>query len=277
MKTFLNYSRITICAFALIILHSCGNDDEAAEITIESNTITDFVANNDDYSSLNAALQKTGLDIVLAGEGDFTVFAPNNAAFDIFLNGTALEDVENNVLVPILLNHVLNTSIAASSFETGYQKNLATEASTGSNLDLFIDTSNGVILNGQAAVTTSDITTDNGIIHAVNTVIELPTLDTFLSLDPQLASSYEALTDEGNTTFSTLFSDLNEDITVFAPNNEAIADLLDGGTIADIDNDVLARVLSNHILSGIVGTSSCLLYTSSSPRDRQKSRMPSSA
>ena len=48
-----------------------------------SNTIADFVSNNEDYSILLEALQIADgdLDVVLSGDGPFTVFAPNNAAF----------------------------------------------------------------------------------------------------------------------------------------------------------------------------------------------------
>ena len=50
----------------------------------------------------------------------------------------------------------------------------------------------------------------------------------------------------------------------------------DEGRITAIDN--VSLTLDQGKVLGIVGESgSCLLYTSPSPRDRQKSRMPSSA
>ena len=259
MKTFLNFTRITILAIALVTFYSCNNnDDDGTETIVATNTIADFVANNDDYSSLLAALQKTGLDIVLAGDGDFTVFAPNNAAFDTFLNGTALADVDNNVLVTILLNHVLGSSRTANSFVTGYEKNLATEISSGANLDLYIDTSNGVVLNGQSSVTTQDIITDNGIIHAVSSVINLPTITTFLELDPDFDLALTALTDEGNTAFTDILGDSDLDTTLFVPNNVAITTLLDGTALDGINNATLSRILSNHLISDVVAISTSL-------------------
>ena len=37
------------------------------------------------------------------------------------------------------------------------------------------------------------------------------------------------------------------------------------------------QMISDHHVSGLPVVNACLLYTSPSPRDRQKSRMPSSA
>ena len=67
------------------------------------------------------------------------------------------------------------------------------------------------------------------------------------------------------------------------------ADLINGGAGNDVlvghagnddifgqdGNDVIDGGAGNDSLSGVAGA--CLLYTSPSPRDRQKSRMPSSA
>lgn len=255
-----NYTKIILVVLTIIFTASCDKNDDDDVIIIDetTNTIADFVANNEDYSSLLAALQKTGLDVVFAGEGDFTVFAPNNAAFATFLDGTPLADVDNDILIPILMNHVLGTSRTADTFTTGYEKNLATEISSGANLSLYVSTEDGVVLNGQSTVTTADITTDNGIIHAVNAVIALPTISTFLTIDPNFELALAALTDEGNTGFTNVLSDENRDTTLFVPTNDAIAALLDGATLEDINNETLNRILSNHFVSDVVAVSSSL-------------------
>lgn len=260
MKNLFNFTKIAIFAITLIGFVSCADDDDNGNIIDNgnSNTIADFVSNNEDYSSLLAALQQTGLDATLAGNGTFTVFAPNNAAFDAFLGGTALADVDNDVLTQLLLNHVLNVAVTSDILSTGYVKNLATELSTGANLDMYIDVTSGVVINGQSTVTTADITTDNGVIHAVDSVIALPTIATFATTNPALTSLVAALTDEGNTTFTTLLSDTEQDFTVFAPTNDAFTTFLDGASLDDIDNDVLAQVLSNHVVPGAVALSTGL-------------------
>lgn len=259
MKNLFNFTKLACIALTLFIAVSCDDDDNGNIIDGESNTIADFVTNNEDYSLLLAALQQTGLDVTLAGSGTFTVFAPNNAAFTAFLDGATLEDVDNQVLTQLLFNHVLNTTVTSSELTTGYVSNLATESSTNANISLYIDTENGVTLNGQSTVITADIVTDNGVIHAVDSVIDLPTIATFATTNPGLSSLVAALTDEGNTTFTTLLSDTEQDFTVFAPTNDAFTAFLDGAALADVDNEVLAQVLSNHVIPGAVAISSTLI------------------
>ena len=81
-----------------------------------SGTITAVAADIDDFSILVTALQTasldgTTLDVVLAGEGPFTVFAPTNAAFTALLDDlglTAGELLASPDLADILLYHVIS-------------------------------------------------------------------------------------------------------------------------------------------------------------------------
>ena len=73
-------------------------------------TIVEIAASNEDFSTLVAAVQAAGLADTLAGEGDFTVFAPTNDAFDaLFASlGIAPEDLlaDKPLLTEVLLYHV---------------------------------------------------------------------------------------------------------------------------------------------------------------------------
>ncbi|RMB63935.1 fasciclin domain-containing protein [Dokdonia sinensis] len=254
MKTLFKISKMAVMALTLVVATSCGDDDDNGNIiTPEQNTIADFVIENENYSLLEEALVRTGLDATLDASGTFTVFAPDNAAFTAFLNGAQLEDVDNDVLTQVLLNHVLDIEAPSTSLTTGYVKNLATEASTGANLDMYIDTTSGVVINGQSTVVSANIETDNGIIHAVNTVIELPTIVTFATTNPALSSLVGALTAGGNTTFTDLLGNSELDFTVFAPTNDAF------GAFTNPASNDLAQILSNHVITGTVALSSGLV------------------
>ncbi|AXT56361.1 fasciclin domain-containing protein [Aquimarina sp. AD1] len=242
-----NFFKKAFLAFCIISIASCSDDDDTTFIP-DAMTIADFVADNADYSSLLAALERTDLDVTLNGNGNFTVFAPNNAAFTEFLDGTPLEDVPVETLEQILLNHVLGTTQASTSLTTGYVKNLATESNSNTNISMYINTANGVVINGESTVTTPDIMTDNGIIHAVDKVIPLPTMLTFVTADSDFSSLAGAATTPGfDTDFVAVLSGADSNLTLLAPDNDAFIDL---GDISGLSTAALEQVLLNHVIAG---------------------------
>jgi len=57
-------------------------------------SIADIASGNDDFEILTAALEATGLDKAVAGEGDLTVFAPTDDAFRTLASETLGLDIE---------------------------------------------------------------------------------------------------------------------------------------------------------------------------------------
>ena len=264
MKNFKNlFKTVLILILSFTSFTSCNNDDETMPLPI-TNTIVDFVSNSPDYSVLLEALQLANgnLPDVLGGEGPFTVFAPNNTAFATFLsenNFSSLSDIPTDVLTQVLLNHVVSGNAVSSSLETGYSVNsLSTATPNGNNMSLFINTTNGVVINGVSTVTTADVSVDNGTIHAVNAVIGLPTVVTFAAADPNLSILVTALTRSDLTfdfvgTLSTVNGTAPAPFTIFAPTNDAFIDLLAELNVAsldDIDEPTLKGTLEMHAVAG---------------------------
>ena len=257
MKFISNLQKIALVLFLSLGANACNNDDDN-EIILETNSIADFVANNPDYSSLNAALEAADLKIVLDGNTKFTVFAPNNAAFSAFLstNGFAnLNAVPVNVLTQVLLNHVQAGVIKAADLSTGYIESSATGAASDEKLSMYIDTEDGVRINGVSSVTTADIMVDNGVIHAVNSVIGLPDITTFALADPNFEILFLALTADDSFNFVSILQTQTSPapFTVFAPTNEVFADFLTEFNFASLDvipDDILESVLSYHVITG---------------------------
>ena len=264
MKNFKNlFKTVLILILSFTSFTSCNNDDETMPVPI-TNTIVDFVSNSPDYSVLLEALQLANgnLPDVLGGEGPFTVFAPNNTAFATFLsenNFSSLSDIPTDVLTQVLLNHVVSGNAVSSSLETGYSVNsLSTATPNGNNMSLFINTTNGVVINGVSTVTTADVSVDNGTIHAVNAVIGLPTVVTFAAADPNLSILVTALTRSDLTfdfvgTLSTVNGTAPTPFTIFAPTNDAFIDLLAELNVAsldDIDEPTLKGTLEMHAVAG---------------------------
>ena len=264
MKTFrFLFKTVLILILSFTTFTSCNNDDETMPMPI-TNTIVDFVSNSPDYSILLEALQLANgnLPDVLNGEGPYTVFAPNNAAFAAFLldnNFGALSDIPTDVLTQVLLNHVVSGNAVSSSLETGYSVNsLSTATPNENNMSLFINTADGVVINGIATVTTADVSVDNGTIHAVDAVIGLPTVVTFAVADPNFSVLVTALTRSDLTfdfvgTLSTPNGTAPAPFTVFAPTNDAFVDLLaelNVTSLDDIDEPTLKGTLEMHAVAG---------------------------
>lgn len=263
-KNILKFLMITLL---ITFFTSCSSDDDNNSAPA-SNTIADFVNNNADYSSLKAALDRANLTTVLSGSTDYTVFAPNNAAFSTFLNANgfaSLNDVPVDVLTQVLLNHVVNGTNLSSSLSTGYIQTLAEESTTNNRLSMYVNTTSGVRLNGVSSVTTANVSVDNGVIHAVDTVIGLPTVVTFATADNTFSTLVAALTRENSFTYVTTLSTSNgtspAPFTVFAPTNTAFTDLLTELNVAslnDIATGTLEATLNTHVVGGANVLSSTL-------------------
>ena len=83
-------SKLLLLCIALlgnILISSCKKDDyNSAGMTIASRTISEYVVIDPDFSILLQALKKADLADLLDGEGNFTLFAPDNYAFEAFFD-----------------------------------------------------------------------------------------------------------------------------------------------------------------------------------------------
>ena len=237
--------------------------------------VVDHALNNPAFSSLVTALAAADGNLVsaLRGDGPFTVLAPDNDAFTEFLDGADLGGVNTAVLSQILLNHVIAGAIKAEdlvALEAGYSKSLATGA--GDNpMSIYFNATDGVTFNGISSVTLGDVVGTNGVIHAVDAVIGIPTVVTFAAADPNFSTLVTALTDgTPGVDFASILSrtegnnadDINPDFTVFAPTNDAFAKLdAIPGEVA------LTGILLHHVKSEANITSGMLPNPGETPAD----------
>ncbi len=242
---FQNLFKTLLVTLFVVIISSCSDDDDTT-FPQTSTTIAEFVASNSDYSSLLAALQKAELVETLSSTtSDFTVFAPNNAAFDAFLTGlgVTLDDLSKDDLTPILLNHVIGSEITSSQLSTGYVTN-------ASGVSTYVNTSSGVVINGGVTVTTADIDQSNGVIHAVDKVIAVPTLLDFVTADADLSSLAGVATTD---VAAALGGDT--ELTLLAPTNAAFGAVdLSGLSAGEVENTLLNHVIAGENLSSVLET-----------------------
>ena len=245
--------------FLSLFVVSCDDDNDDNALCCEGSSIVDVASQTESLSTLVAALQVTGLDAALTGEGPYTVLAPTNDAFDallVSLNATSLDDIPVDVLTNVLLNHVITGEVLSSSLTNGYANTQATSNASGTNMSIYINTDSGVTFNGVSNVITADVTASNGVVHIVDSVIGLPSVVTFALADPNFDILVQALTREDLTQdFVGLLSTpvgSPSPFTVFAPINSGFVNLLAElgvESLADIDEPTLAAVLSYHVIT----------------------------
>ncbi|MFS4415153.1 fasciclin domain-containing protein [Maribacter sp. 2307ULW6-5] len=210
------------------------------------NIVTHAVA-NDNFSALVGALTADGnttfTDLLSSAATDFTVFAPVDAAFDAFTNPNG------NDINAILANHVVAGAAAYSDGLTNTYVNTEATFAPDQKLSLYINTDDGVTLNGVSNVAVADVVATNGVIHAVDAVIDIPTVVTFATADPNFTSLVGALTADGQPDFVATLSTPNgtdpAPFTVFAPVNDAFAALA-----AVPEGAALTAVLQHHVIAG---------------------------
>ncbi|WP_438965312.1 fasciclin domain-containing protein [Flavobacterium sp.] len=265
MKNIAKLIKLTLLVVTTSIMFSCTDDETG---TTQSNTISAIASRTSDFSILVSALDRAGLVQTLDQTGPYTVFAPDNAAFSAFLtanNFNSLEEVPIPLLTEILKNHVVSGTNLSTGLTTGYVKTLAVGSASSTNtLSMYINTTNGVRLNGVSNVTQADIVASNGVIHKVNAVIGLPTVVTHAAANGNFSTLAGLLDAQGLLPTLSSTSGTPTPFTVFAPLNSAftqpVIDLY--GTLTDAQKTGLltyhvvgeANVLSTGIPTTAINT-----------------------
>ncbi len=240
-----------IALMGIFILTGCEKEEEQMK-PVSDMTIAEYAVSDANFSILVEALTKADLVNVLNGTGNFTVFAPTNAAFTALFNELGISGIDaltKETLTPILLYHVLGTEAKSSMITTGYYNTLS--PAQGSTLSLKVDVSSGVKLNKTTNVTAADVDVKNGVIHVIDRVLLPPTVvDLALSND-----SFSILVQA--VVKANLVNALSASgpFTIFAPTNaafEALFTTLGISGIADLTAEQLTPILTYHVVSGNV-------------------------
>jgi transforming growth factor-beta-induced protein len=157
---------------AIFTFVSCANTEGTAEqaavveVTEALLSIAEIAVEDGRFTTLVAALDAADLVATLAGEGDFTVFAPTDEAFARLPEGT-VEALLNDIpaLTEILLYHVVSGSVYAETVVT------LDSATTLQGTDVTINLEMGNVYINDALVLITDIQASNGVIHVIDSVI----------------------------------------------------------------------------------------------------------
>lgn len=135
-----------------------------AALAAQAKDIVDTTVAAGNFKTLVVALKAADLVPTLKGKGPFTVFAPTDAAFAKIPKAdldALLKDKAK--LKAVLTYHVVAGKVMSKDLKAGDVKTVQ-----GSNV--MITTAGGAMVN-DAKVVAADVTADNGVIHAIDTVL----------------------------------------------------------------------------------------------------------
>ena len=135
-----------------------------AALGVNAKDIVDTAVAAGNFKTLAAALKAGDLISTLKGKGPFTVFAPTDEAFAKIPKAdldALLKDKAK--LKAVLTYHVVAGKVISTDLKSGNVK-------TVQGSDVMISTMGGAMVN-DAKVVAADVAADNGVIHAIDTVL----------------------------------------------------------------------------------------------------------
>uniref|UniRef100_A0A8C5BDX8 FAS1 domain-containing protein n=1 Tax=Gadus morhua TaxID=8049 RepID=A0A8C5BDX8_GADMO len=204
-------------------------------ITAISNNVHSFIDTDDDLETLRTALAAAGMTTMLESEGQYTLFAPTNEAFEKIPPDTLNRILGDPVALRDLLNyHILKHMQCAESIVTG----MPMETMQGTVLEVGCD-GDHMTLNGKAIITKTDQLGTNGVIHYINELLIPDSAKTLLELmeGSTVTKAQQMFVDTG---LGPLLSG-SEALTLLAPQDDAFK----GSMTMDGE---MKKLMNNHLL-----------------------------
>jgi len=246
------FTLIAVIGIGMFTLTSCEKDDNNDDNMVETPKSIAAVASADpQFSILVEALTKADLATTMSQPGTYTVFAPTNAAFTALftqLGVSGIDQLSGDALRPILLYHVLGSKAVSTGLSSGYVSTLS-PAAGGRFVSLKVDVGSGVKLNSASNVTAADIQASNGVIHVIDKVLLPPTVADLAVANSSFTTLVSALSGAG---LVPALSDPKATLTVFAPTNDAFAQL--SSVPEDLKPILLYHVLGSTVYASQVAT-----------------------
>ncbi|MGQ9871304.1 fasciclin domain-containing protein [Leptodesmis sp.] len=132
--------------------------------------LVDTVTQAGKFNTLAKAIQADDLAEMLQSPGPITVLAPTDEVFAKLPNGLMDEMLwDQAALQRVLIYHILQADARLEDLQK------IDEAPTAEGSVVAVEHPNGQVKVNDTTVLEADILTDNGVIHAINTVL-MPTL-----------------------------------------------------------------------------------------------------
>uniref|UniRef100_A0A7M4FY98 Transforming growth factor beta induced n=1 Tax=Crocodylus porosus TaxID=8502 RepID=A0A7M4FY98_CROPO len=205
-------------------------------IATTTNNIQQIVEIEESLETLRAAVAASGLNNLLESNGQFTLLAPTNEAFEKIPQETLnriLGDPE--ALRDLLNHHILKSAMCAEAIIAG----LAMETLEGTTLEVGCS-GEELTLNGRPIIANKDVVATNGVVHFVNELLIPDAAKTLFELgqESEVTTSIDLFRQAGLSSHLTG----NERLTLLAPVNTAFKD-----GIPRVDNN-MKNLLRDHIV-----------------------------
>jgi uncharacterized surface protein with fasciclin (FAS1) repeats len=151
-----------------------------AKQEFEQNTIAAKAMGNDQFSTLVSALKQAGLAETFMEEGEYTVFAPTNDAFNAVPKNTLdnlMKEENKEQLQGLAKYHVVSGEWKAADVIKAIQDNdnkYRVTTLQGENLVLSLKNDKVQVTDAKgntATVVMADVDASNGVIHAIDKVV----------------------------------------------------------------------------------------------------------
>jgi uncharacterized surface protein with fasciclin (FAS1) repeats len=165
-KTVLTIVAVFVFAFTAVFsptpapVSAAGGSNTIVEIALAVN------AETGEFSTLIAALSSAGLVDALNGRGQFTVFAPTDAAFaKLGLDASNIGTLDKATLTNILLYHVARGERLSGDVVSANRIRMMNGGFT------FVSLMGDSAYINQSKIVAVDVLASNGVIHIIDTVL----------------------------------------------------------------------------------------------------------
>jgi uncharacterized surface protein with fasciclin (FAS1) repeats len=144
---------------------------------VRSKDIVDNAVNATNVTTLVSAVKAAGLVETLKGEGPFTVFAPNNGAFDALPSGTVdmlLKPENKDMLAGILTYHVVPGTYTSADLKVMASKGETLTSVQGQKLTVVMEDNQLKVKDAKGSaveIETADVISSNGVTHVIKNVL----------------------------------------------------------------------------------------------------------
>jgi uncharacterized surface protein with fasciclin (FAS1) repeats len=253
MKKYLP-SATGLLAVGLLLLGGCAKNQEVAP------TITNIAVTNPDFQALEDAAIRGDVAVLLGNKneadpsGNFTVFAPTNAAFARLGLRTAadLTALQQPFLRSTLFYHVFSGTLPGSALTAG----AVSPSALGPTRRIIVRPDGSKYVNGSRILGT-DVQAANGVIHPIDKVL-LATGGNVVQSAVALSTAKVFVKPELTFLVAAVLRCNLQDLlsapgpyTVFAPTDQAFieAGIPNIDAINKMDVSTLTSILANHVLS----------------------------